>query len=117
MQTRELSSPVPHFHHPAIFFRGRMSTDSASFSCRNSRSESGGNTRGMAGEKNWADMSTRELEDAARDNHDRPLGTFMGDYHVKGKEGPEEGVSHVLCVHLESSAEFTESYAPSLAVS
>ncbi|GAA5851450.1 hypothetical protein JCM3766R1_000330 [Sporobolomyces carnicolor] len=54
-------------------------------------SESGGNTRGIAGEKNWADMSTRELEDAARDNHDRPLGTFMGDYHVKGKEGPEEG--------------------------
>lgn len=47
----------------------------------------------MPGEKNWADMSTNDLENAARDNHDRPLGTFMGDYHAKGKEGPEEAVS------------------------
>ncbi|GAA6038415.1 hypothetical protein JCM8097_007637 [Rhodosporidiobolus ruineniae] len=53
--------------------------------------ESGGNTRGMPGEKNWADMSTEDLEKAAQDNHDRPLGTFVGDWHVKGKEGPEEG--------------------------
>ncbi|GAA6061982.1 hypothetical protein JCM10212_005226 [Sporobolomyces blumeae] len=52
--------------------------------------ESGGNTRGIPGEKNWADMTERELEKAARDNHDAPLGTFMGDYHVKGKEGNEE---------------------------
>jgi len=47
----------------------------------------------MQGEKNWANMSTKELQEAAKDNHDRPLGTFMGDYHVKGKEGPEEAVS------------------------
>lgn len=52
--------------------------------------QNGGNTRGMTNEKNWADMTTKDLEAAARDNHDRPLGTFMGDYTVKGKEGPEE---------------------------
>ncbi|GAA5840859.1 hypothetical protein JCM5353_001996 [Sporobolomyces roseus] len=56
----------------------------------NSQPESGGNTRGMPGERNWANMSTKELQEAAKDNHDRPLGTFMGDYQVKGKEGPEE---------------------------
>ncbi|GAA5940671.1 uncharacterized protein JCM15063_006319 [Sporobolomyces koalae] len=61
--------------------------------------ESGGNTRGMPEEKNYADMSQRDLENAARDNHDRPVGTFLGDYHVKGKEGPEEG-------YLENSDPF-----------
>lgn len=50
----------------------------------------------MPGEKNWAEMNTSDLENAARDNHDRPLGTFMGDYQVKGKEGPEEAVSEKL---------------------
>ncbi|GAA5897401.1 uncharacterized protein JCM6883_006688 [Sporobolomyces salmoneus] len=52
--------------------------------------ESGGNTRGMPGEKNYADLSASDLERAAKDNHDRPVGTFMGEYHVKGKEGPVE---------------------------
>ena len=54
----------------------------------------------MPGEKNWAEMTTSDLEAAARDNHDQPLGTFMGDYHVKGKEGPEEAVSHLSLATL-----------------
>lgn len=45
-------------------------------------------------------MTTSDLEAAARDNHDQPLGTFMGDYHVKGKEGPEEAVSHLSLATL-----------------
>ncbi|BGP26452.1 cholesterol esterase [Rhodotorula toruloides] len=53
--------------------------------------EYGGNTRGEPGEKNWADMTTKDLERAAQDNHDRPLGTLVGDWRVKEKEGPEEG--------------------------
>ncbi|GAA5909956.1 hypothetical protein JCM5296_002544 [Sporobolomyces johnsonii] len=73
--------------------------------------ESGGNTRGMPGEQNWQDMSTKDLEKAAQDNHDRPLGTFVGDYHVKGKEGPEEayvGGSSAFGVSLSSGQGFTE---------
>ncbi|GAA5920373.1 hypothetical protein JCM1841_005595 [Sporobolomyces salmonicolor] len=73
--------------------------------------ESGGNTRGMPAEKNWQDMSTKDLEKAAQDNHDRPLGTFVGDYHVKGKEGPEEGYvvgSSSLGASLSSGQGFAE---------
>lgn len=72
-----------------------MSTTTASLTLLDlyRQPESGGNTRGMPGERNWANMSTKELQEAAKDNHDRPLGTFMGDYQVKGKEGPEEAVS------------------------
>ncbi|BGP42182.1 cholesterol esterase [Rhodotorula kratochvilovae] len=52
--------------------------------------ESGGNTRGMEGEKNWRDMGTEDLERAAVDQHDRPLGTFVGDEGVKEREGYED---------------------------
>ncbi|GAA5840703.1 hypothetical protein JCM9279_007408 [Rhodotorula babjevae] len=52
--------------------------------------ESGGNTRGMEGEKNWQDMGTKDLERAMVDQHDRPLGTFVGDGGVKEREGHED---------------------------
>lgn len=75
--------------------------------------EGGGNTRGMPGEKNWADMSTNDLENAARDNHDRPVGTFMGDYHAKGKEGPEEAVSRErMSLDLVGFRKLTGSFSP-----
>ncbi|TNY22584.1 Alpha/Beta hydrolase protein [Rhodotorula diobovata] len=51
--------------------------------------ESGGNTRGVDGEKNWQDMSSGDLKRAAEDQHDRPLGTFVGEEGVKEREGDE----------------------------
>lgn len=46
----------------------------------------------MPDEKNWQDLSTGDLERAAQDNHDRPLGTLVGDWHVKDEDGQDDGV-------------------------
>jgi len=46
----------------------------------------------MQGEKNWQDMGTEDLERAMVDQHDRPLGTFVGDGGVKEREGHEDEV-------------------------
>ncbi|GJN92484.1 hypothetical protein Rhopal_005514-T1 [Rhodotorula paludigena] len=66
--------------------------------------ESGGNTRGMPDEKNWQDSSTGELERAAQDNHDRPLGTLVGDWHVKEEDGQDDGLRYEPAASAASGA-------------
>lgn len=83
------SSPTFLPHSDGLF---AVDLELTSRATRCSDHEYGGNTRGEPGEKNWADMTTKDLERAAQDNHDRPLGTLVGDWRVKEKEGPEEGV-------------------------
>lgn len=41
-------------------------------------------------EKDYSQFTRADLEDEAVDNHDRPVGDFMGDSHLKNKEGDEE---------------------------
>ncbi|KAI5477011.1 lysosomal acid lipase/cholesteryl ester hydrolase [Pseudohyphozyma bogoriensis] len=41
-------------------------------------------------QKKYEDYSTADLEAAAEDEYERPVGTFMGDQQVKGREGDED---------------------------
>lgn len=80
-----------------LFLAGPTSASSLTFAPRpRSAHESGGNTRGVEGEKNWQDMSSGDLKRAAEDQHDRPLGTFVGEEGVKEREGDEVRTRHAL---------------------
>lgn len=51
----------------------------------------------VSNEKPYENYSTRDLEKAAQDNYEHPLGDFMRDPGIiANKEGYEEGVSSSL---------------------